>query len=224
LSLPIWEEFKLLQMIQFPWRTMVIVSLCSAVLGAAVFETVLKSFQSRLRPIGLLSVGMCIAFGIFTVTQVIRPADYYTRVAFTRKLTNLGSAKSYECWRPVWSREAAFDDREKVSAGDRAVYIHDWDPEFRSFIVAPGPTEFARVATFYYPHWTAFLNGQKVQVSADSNGVILIPLISSEAKVELRFIEPWYVSLAVYISGLVWLILAGILITRSARNREMRLV
>ena len=67
----------------------------------------------------------------------------------------------------------------------------------------------APVKAFYYPHWQASANGEKIEVKKSENGVILLDIPAEETIVKLEFIEPWYVKTAKYISAFFWLLMLG---------------
>lgn len=70
----------------------------------------------------------------------------------------------------------------------------------------------ARVSTFYYPVWKARVNGQRIEISIDERGVILVPISADKFYLELIFDEPLLNKASSISSLLVWLlILVGIL-------------
>lgn len=204
LSLPLWENFVVLQQTQFPWRWLAVITLMGTFLMAAAHKHVVQTFYSKLRPIAILAVGLVIATTVFTATQVIKPAIYMGRQDFIKRIDALDDAKSYECWRPIWSREAAFENLAKASAGNRPIKINSWNKNDRALIVAAGDPATIRIGTFYYPHWKATSNGLPVTIEKDENGVILIPLGKEEASIQLSFQEPQYVRVANIVSIFAW--------------------
>lgn len=208
LSLFIWDNFKILQKVQFPWRWLAIISLCGVIFTAAGFEYLGECFRTKMRPLALIMVGLIIAGVVFSATQVIKPAVYIPRREFIEKVKKLPDAPSYDCWLAVWSVKTALANTERVSTKDRKVDNIVWNPTTRVFRVAEGEAQTARIATFYYPHWQATINGEEVTIEKDTDGVILIPLPPQQAEVRLFFREPFFVRAANILSAAGWLFLA----------------
>ncbi len=205
LSVPIWENFSYLQKVQFPWRWLAIISLCGTILAVSGFEHLASAFRSRMRPLVLLAVGFMIAGVVFTATQIIRPAILLGRSEFQNRIENLAGAESCKCWWPVWGQRGAFAQKTMVVAENRGVEITMWDREDRSFRIDAGKAGYARIATFWYPHWKAEVNGTPVQLHRADDGTILIPIRSEAVKVKLFFQEPLFLEIAKYVSLITWL-------------------
>lgn len=220
LSAIVWENFALLQKIQFPFRWMTVITLSGSIFVAAGHEYFVEIFKTKLRPLAILTAGLLAAGLTFTITQVIKPAIFQSREEFTQRMETLPEAKSYECWWTIWSKNAAFDDRDRVKIGERVVEIESWDPTERTFRVQAGEAMNARIATFYYPHWRATINDGRVEVSMDANGVILIPIPADEVQVKLYFEEPKYMLAATATSGLAWFVVAFVWIALITRERK----
>ena len=208
LSLPLWENFGALQKVQFPWRTLAIITLSGMIFAAAGFQYIVQLFKSKQRPFALVANGLLLAGVVFTATQVIKPAIFINRQDFTQKIDNLANETSYECWWTIWSQPIAFEIKDKVSAQLRQVTISNWQPQFREFEVEQGEATNARIATFYYPHWQATVNGEKVNIEKSDDGTILIPLSTDKSQVRLFFAEPYFVRIANYLSLGIWVIFA----------------
>ncbi len=134
--------------------------------------------------------------------------------------------KGCACWWTVWAKEKAFENKEKVSAGDRSVRIEEWKNETRKFVVEAGNTIDVRVATFYYPYWKAKINGEKAEIKMGAEGEILIPVKGEKSEVKLYFSEPAPVKIALGLSILTWIILLGsIFLIRTRINiRELKVL
>lgn len=219
LSLFIWEHFGTLQKIQFPWRWLAVISMSGIIFAAAGFDYLVESFQTKLRPLALIAVGLIIAGLVFTATQVVKPAIYVSRAEFTERIDKLSSAESYECWWTIWAKKAAFDLPDKVLAENRSVQIIKWQPNQREIVFSSGLATDARIAAFYYPHWRASINGQPAEIGFDNNGVMFLPLPGETANVKIWFQEPVYNCISRYISLITWLAfgIAGLFFIRKER-------
>ncbi|MEP6703231.1 MAG: 6-pyruvoyl-tetrahydropterin synthase-related protein [Acidobacteriota bacterium] len=208
ISLPLWEHLRVLQMIQFPWRALILISLCAAVLAAAVFEHTMRSLTTKLRPIGIIAIGLTLVFVIFTGAQIMRPAIFQDREPFLSRISVLSAAESYECWWPLWANKAAFEHPQIYSVPARAI-LTDTKSEngSRTVHLDEGPESIVRVPLFYYPQWKALVNKREVAAVRDENGVILVPVPNGPAVLELSFQEPYYVRVANLMSALAWLLL-----------------
>ncbi len=207
LSLPIWENFSLLQRVQFPWRWFTVISMCAALLTAAGSEKLFEYFANRMRPLALFTVGLMFSGGLFTFTQIIRPAVFLSRAGFENTIEKLSEAESYDCWWSVWANKSAFLNREKVSTSNRHINIERWQTTEKEFQISSGESQEARVAIFYYPYWEALVNGKLTDLKIASDGTILIPISQDETRVRLLFREPLRTRVANYSSVATWLIL-----------------
>ena len=205
LSVFVWEHVGILQKIQFPFRWLAVISVITPIFAASGFDQFAKISQRKLRPMAMIYAGLMLAGVTFTVVQVIMPAGFTNRPEFEKKINGLESAKSFLCWWPVWAKEKALENREQVTAETRSVNIEEWRPDVRKFTVSTGPAENVRLATFYYPHWKAEVNGSGVDVGRDDNGAVLIPVPDIASEVTLHFQEPWFLKTASVISVLTWM-------------------
>ena len=221
ISLPVWDNVRILQQTQFPWRLMTILSIIASILAAAGWRPVLKALRSDRRPWAILAIGLFVLTGTFTATQVIRQASYSDREKFQDLTESLRTAKSYECWWPVWAGLNALNDRRAAFADDRKVTVESWGKVDRNLIVHAGVATNLRLATFYYPNWKATVNGNEVVVSHDQDGAIIIPIPDGEAHVSVVFRESAGAEFAMFLSGTAWLMLLGYLAFAAIRARSI---
>lgn len=206
LSLPIWENFGLLQKVQFPWRWLAVISMGGVIFIAAGFEQLVAGFKSKMRPFAILTVGLIVIGFTFTGKQIVNPAIFSSREEFTQKIENLREAESYICWWAVWSKKEAFSNREKISVADRTVKIEKWLATEKIFNVSSGAPQNARIAVFYYPHWKATVNGKPAEVKIAADGAILVPVNDEESRIKIWFEESPPARFGFYLSGFTWLI------------------
>src|SRR6185369_8134333 len=99
-------------------------------------------------------------------------------------------------------------------SGDLSVYCN--------FEVDEGSPGEARVATFYYPHWKATVNGKGKEVVKDEGGAIIIPLGAETSAVNVHWEEPFRNKVAVWVSVGAWI--AILLITLASRRSVLEFV
>lgn len=215
----IWDNLSFLQKAQFPWRWLGIVSLFGALLasiGIAQVSEILKTSKNILIPIGL---GIVLIFFVFTSSFIIRGAVYISPSDFNSYVEKLKNTDSFECWWTIWAEKSAFANKEKVTVPDRPVEIIEWKNLNREFVVEKGNAVQARIATFYYPHWQAIVNGERVKIEKAEDGTILIPVPNERAEIRLFFSEPALIRIANFISLATWLLFAIIFVFLSVKSK-----
>ncbi len=227
ISLMIWKYFPLLQKIQFPWRWLILFSLGCSIIAASSFETVLGYFKTTKRHFALLTIGLMLVCIPFDLTKIVNHHFYYPKVYFTDLVQRLSTSPSWECWWTIWAIKDDTENKrvglpnpmsipEKVLIGNRKTDIKIWVATERTFDIGAGEAGQATVATLYYPHWKATVNGQPVEVSPTENGLISFPAPAEKAEVRLYFQEPQRVQIAFYLSGLAWIIILGFFVVKVA--------
>jgi hypothetical protein len=200
----VWANLPFLQKVQFPWRWLGVVSLFGAIfasIGIIRLSETLKNSRNILLPIG---VGAIFLVFVFTSAFIVKGAVYNSRQEFNRQLNTLESAESFDCWWTIWAEKSAFNQKEKVAVPNREVKIQTWSDTDRIFTVSAGEAQTVTVATFYYPHWKAFVNEQIAEISPTSSGTISFVIPAEESKVRLFFEEPGFIQIAFKISLIGW--------------------
>jgi hypothetical protein len=208
----VWVNLPFLQKVQFPWRWLGIVSLFGAIfssIGIGQLSETLKKSRNILLPIG---VGAIFLVFIFTSSFIVKGAVYNSRQDFNRQLDTLNEAESFECWWTIWAEKSAFNQKEKVAVQNRAVKIQTWNATKRILTVSAGGAQPISLATFYYPHWKAKVNGIETEVDKTVDGKILIPVSEAESVIELKFVEPFLVKICTVLSIVTWLTGLGLLL------------
>lgn len=206
LSVVIWENFSILEKIQFPWRWLAITSMTAAFFVAAGYNNLLNLFYTKTRPLALLTVGLIAICIVFTFTKIIRQSNQMPREDFNAQTKYLINSKSYECWWTAWSKKEGAYTAQKVTVENRSAEIIGWRQAEREITFSAGNPTVARIATFYYPHWRATVNGQPNELQVDDNGVMLVPLPSETTNVRIWFQEPESTRIFSYISLFFWLV------------------
>jgi hypothetical protein len=215
LSRPIWSLLRPLQETQFPWRWLILISMSGSVLAAAGIGRLNSSQQTkRIAVLGAMTISV-----VFTLSHVVREAQYFPRQKFDNMLISVRGTPSVNYWFPIWARPDIRKMSSEVEAGDRRVTVSSWQPEQRKFSVAAGPATEARVRTFYYPHWIAKSETGILTTRPDADGALLVALPPNAASVELDFQEPRKNKFST-ISSLSGLIIMGRLVVPFRRRQK----
>jgi hypothetical protein len=205
LSLPIWEKLSFLQKVQFPWRWLSIGSLIAPLALVFGFTKLYRSVRRRRR--SWLYAGLIVLAPVFIYYLYLAssPPLVFNRTDFAAETEGLSERKGCSCWWPSWADRRAFEQRERVAAGNRRVKILEWEGESRFFEVAAGDPVTIRIATFYYPHWRASVDGRPVEIDRTETGLISIPIPEQTVAVRIYFQESRLVTTAYYFAALTWL-------------------
>jgi 6-pyruvoyl-tetrahydropterin synthase related domain len=215
LSRPIWMLLKPLQETQFPWRWLVLISMGGSILAATGLSMISNGVRAkRMLVLGAMAIALA-----FTLSHVVREAQYFPPQKFENMLTEVRSSACVNYWFPIWARGNARKMTTEVEANDRTVTVSSWQPEHRKFSVTAGPATEARVRTFYYPHWTATSEAGSLPIRPDKDGALLISLPQNATSVELDFREPRKTKIST-MSSLSGLIIIGMLALPFSRRRR----
>ena len=225
----IWSQFTLLQKIQFPWRWMTLTSVLAVASFTISLPKLFKIHSAARRFALLCMIGVIALMIVYDVRQSFAKLNRISRAEFDEMLRESinPSGTSYEAWWPIWAKGDALKTTDKVTADARGTEIKTWDRDRRSFEIGPGSATNARIATFFYPHWRARINGQQADLSHDENGAIIIRLPAEHSSVELYFQEPPMNVIASWVSLgtlIIFAVVVLIMAVRNFRRRSFRLV
>jgi len=215
LSWPIWYVLKPLQETQFPWRWLVLISMGGSILAAAGLPMISNGVRAK----RILVLGVMAIATAFTLSHVVREAQYFPPQKFEAMITDVRGSSCVNYWFPIWARADARKMSTEVEANGRTVTVTSWNPEHRSFSVAAGPATEARIKTFYYPHWTATTDAGTLPTRPDKDGALLISLPQNATSVALDFREPRKTKIST-MSSLSGLIIIGVLVVPFRRRRS----
>jgi hypothetical protein len=229
LSMWLWELIPILQKIQFPFRWLTLVSVGTAFVAAAGFGAAVEYFRTPKRYLATLAFGLFLICFPYTYFRMMTPILTYPRDYLNRIAEGFRTMPSYECWWTVWTPV----DKEAVSGlprpklltakvvlNDRNHELGIWSATEKSFTLEAGEAGQAQVATLYYPHWKAFVNGQSVETSPTETGLISLAIPAEQSEVRIQFREPRRVVAFYYVAGLAWMILGIFLIGNLYKTRQ----
>lgn len=218
----VWDRVEILQKIQFPWRWLTVVSVVAVVSFVLSIASRMKN-GGAFRKISVLFlvalIGLIVAYDIrknFTHGNVVSKTEFET--ILTAKDSPAGS--NFAAWWPVWAKADALAVTDKVSARSRAIEISDWQAELRTFRIGEGVGTAVRLATFYYPHWKATVNGESVEVGRDESGAITMLIPANASEVRMYFEEPLVNIFCFYLSVVCWLAIAVAIVVRAVAVRR----
>lgn len=211
----LWYVVGILQRLQYPWRWLSVVSALAVVSISLSLFLLVEAGRITKRTSMYVAVLLIVGFAIVDIKQIHGTPFRILEAHFNEVAVELESEPVAVHWWPMWARAEAFNSRELVtSAKGRSVDIGTWTSNERGFTIGQGDSENIRVATFYYPHWRAMVNGVEVEVQKDEDGVILLPIGRELSQVELSFEEPLLNRSAGWLSALTWIFFLGIFASR----------
>ena len=206
---------KPLQETQFPWRWLVLISMGGSILCAAGLPMISTGVRAkRMLVFGAMAIALA-----FTLSHVVREAQYFPQQKFESMVTDVRGSSCVNYWFPIWARPDARKMTTEVEANGRRVTVSSWNSEHRKFSVDAGPATEARVRTFYYPHWTATSDASVLPTRPDKDGALLISLPPNATSVDLDFREPRKTKIST-MSSLSGLIIIGALVVPFRRRRS----
>jgi len=224
LSSFVWYYLTILQKIQFPWRWLSIVSLMSVLSFALSLPLLITRYKDQARIFAYAALSVIVVMSLMDLTQIVLPSEPVSRLKISAVVAEFPSKPIWLGWWPVWAKDAAFENRAKVTARNRSVDISKWEPEEREFTVQPGEGQDLRIATFYYPYWKAKVNDQVTEVGKDDNGAITLPVTGESSRVRLYFEEPPVYRVAGWLSLLTWAFLILVIGYHVRRSSQFVLI
>jgi hypothetical protein len=202
----VWDNIELLQKLQFPLRWMCVLSFFSVVLFSLSIEPLMLRLRKVQRLVVYPAIGLVAAILLFDITQLYFPSVPIPKAEYVQIDQEIYTEQIWKAWWPIWAKEEAFENREKVVASDRKVDIAYWDRESKEFVVQPGEPTNVGVRSFYYPRWKATVNDRVAEIGRDENGAITIPVSSEASRVRLYFEEPLSIKVSYVVSSVTWLL------------------
>lgn len=193
LSMPIWRLIPGLSTIQFPWRWVLVSTLSSSILIGMTVD--LFSFEDIKND---RFIRVCTAVFHALLVANIYIASFYMITAgpIPEKdmewiLRDGGDVIEY---RPVWltDKKKGFSKEKRTyvifEKGKGKIDIVNWKSHFRLFKMSASIPATLRISTFYYPGWTALVNGREIPIEIEKDsGVMLLNIPPGENEVLLEF-------------------------------------
>ncbi len=202
-SLIIWENFKIIEFIQFPWRFFMVIPLSTAILSTILLKTL------RIKYLQIFIT----LFTLLFITLFINP--YLTSYTFI-------STQNYELNYPEWRENQNTKEKAFLEKGYYPIGVENDHHENLEIFLAPKdllvtPTNISShlmlfrlralsntslvINSHYFPGWRAYLNNQEIKITPTSKDYFMqVNIPSGEHSLELRFEDTLIRSLANKIS------------------------
>ncbi|HSE32163.1 MAG TPA: 6-pyruvoyl-tetrahydropterin synthase-related protein [Pyrinomonadaceae bacterium] len=211
LALPIWKAVKPLQETQFPWRWLGIFSMVGAVVAAASLPTWFGIARSKLRPLFLIAISGMLMSITFSLSHIVREAKFLSAPVFASTLNDVRGSEGVGQWLPVTAKDHVAAMNGEIELAGRQFQTVSRSPEKRIFSVSAGAAGEARVHTYYYPHWRAFVGQQQLPVRPADDGVLLVSVPAEATTITVEFIEPLRTRVSTIISVVALLGVASLI-------------
>jgi hypothetical protein len=183
LSIFIWRYTPEFSNLQFPWRWLTFSGLSVSIIGG----NLIGNFKGEVRR----------PAGIFLLTLVIISFFMMLQTSFFKKgeiehwRTHPGLFSPFE-YRPVWltdpGRILLPAEKVIIVKGAGSISITDWKSN-RRILSTTGDTPLTiKFSTFFYPGWTAKIDGRNAPIAIDKNsGSMLIDIPKGKHALTLKF-------------------------------------
>ncbi|HEX6278958.1 MAG TPA: hypothetical protein VFZ49_02980, partial [Pyrinomonadaceae bacterium] len=203
-----------------PYRWLSPGSLVAALLFPIGIAALAEERSMITRPFAYSLASIFMLLVVLDVSQIIVPSAPVPRKEFVQAIERLDEEPACDCWWPVWASRDVMKNSRRVFSQDRQYSISKWEPTDRRITVEAGYAKTLKLRTFFYPHWKATVNGSPLEVRADPDGLIEIPLPAGTAEVTLEFIEPPVVTGTRYISVIAIAGIFMLLLVNWLRSRQ----
>jgi uncharacterized membrane protein len=193
-AMPIWRLVPGFSTTLFPWRWLMISTLAIAAMIGISFDLFsVKDLKSGRRI--LVSTA---AFHAILIGNLILSSFYLTvKVPMQQSDLDRIYSKGAELieYRPIWLVDKKRDFSEErgktpvvFTKGQGTIEIEDWKSQSRQIKSIAMTSATVRISTFYYPGWTAVVNGKETPIGIEKeSGAMLLTLPPGENTVLLEF-------------------------------------
>ena len=203
ISTPLWLSVPFMSQLRFPWRSLYVGGLFAALAGGAA----LLLLPARWRTAGLLIGLLGVLGAALPWTYPARESLHWDRLTAADEIQvelddHLWGLSSYDEFQPVWGASVPLDAPDVAAYADAPLRIGLYsldliraypdlqaeqldDTTVRVTLTAPRPVRFRQ---YYYPGWTATLDGQPIEVyPEDEIGLITLDVPAGEHVIALHY-------------------------------------
>ncbi len=213
-SAPVWEILTPIQFIQYPWRLLAFAVPITAFSASYVFGHVRSKYWGY-----ALLLSMLVLTYRYSRPVMYEPRDerYYTsRKNFSDGTSSMGNSFStvWTAWKKERPTSRATVTSGTVKENTRSSYMNK---EFQVQMIQSGQMD---VHTLYFPGWTAYIDGNRTDISYADTGTIRLHVPEGSHSVHLKFQDTPIRSVAnmISIASFITLTIWGILSVRKARS------
>lgn len=203
-SKPIWDNFFLLQEVQFPWRWLSVVSIFGSLVVVSGFDKLHKILKNpnKYRPLALITSGIMMICITFSISTAVRGAIYTPGDEISDYVKGLTQVEGFRFWWTIWTKDEFLKQNYEKVFSDKDIQIYKWEATKKIFTVKSvlENNSEIKVGIFYHPNWKCSVNGKFVNTGYSKEGLMLITIAEKSALVELNFEESFLVKTSKIIS------------------------
>lgn len=181
ISYPIWKTIPFMNYFQFPWRFLSLEILVTSFLAGSVV------FLLKSKIVALILVMSAVILTISYTT----PAYYHDRddkYYVTRSNFIDGTNSPGNSFNTIWFNRNLPKKKSEIE-GNFIVLKSETKTTYNKFDYISKTDSVALINTAYFPGWTAYIDGKIEKIDHNSEGLIMISILSGKHKLELRLEE-----------------------------------
>lgn len=183
-SLSVWEKVPLMNYFQFPWRFLSIEILITSFLAG----NILNIWRSKTLAILLILFVFLLGIGYTKPAYYLLREDsyYFTRPNFTEGTNSPGNI-----FNTIWFNRSLEKRKEKIQfeKGSGKIKMENIKSTKYHFKISLIEDSELNVNTAYFPGWTAFIDGNKIETKPNKDGLISFFTFKGDHDVEVEFID-----------------------------------
>jgi hypothetical protein len=218
-SLFVWQQVKLLQYLQFPWRFLILVSAATSFLCGAVCLLIRKN--SRLAKIAPV---ICIAAILLFNYSHTQPQGYLTETdevfSINNIINNRLEAALVKEFRPKWvsedARNSAFPLLVVTDTGAQSVETFSSSTEHK-FHLEGERESLVRLNIHYFPGWKVFIDGTESEIDYTNRyGLIHFAVPAGSHDIQAKFFNTPIrtASEIISVTGIILLVLTWLVLKK----------
>ena len=218
----IWASSKTLQMVQFPWRLLVLFSLAVAVLCSIAADVIIKKNRQLLI---IVIVSFIIVNWVFNYKiSLLRAGFYQIKDVSSEKAIASNRDRVFKRVETIVKNPYADNIKDaleyipllsngqvapapvigqppiSVTSGKAEIQLNRWGSYNRIFnVIATSPSTI-RLRTYYYPAWHVYANKKPHPIEVADDGTMQLKLQPGSYTIELRYQWTRYFTLGVVLS------------------------
>jgi hypothetical protein len=231
LSLPIWRASATLQMVQFPWRLLGLISFVTAILCTISLNAILIKYSPKKLVFLLLILAILGLNARYTYFMIVRYSGFYkpgNLVAIKKKprwnyIGNIINNPYADNLKDTWEYYPVIPEtglpvksplinqpKATIVKGEAIVIVKKWGSYKRILTIEALQPSLISLRTYAYPTWHLYVNNQLHPIKLTEEGTILFELPQGYFTVELNYEDNFSFKIGKIISTLsliVWLAL-----------------
>ena len=222
-----WRNSPFLASAEFPWRWLGLANLSLAFLAGASVYWLSPRWQPALAGAALLAMVLASAVYLYPPRPFVRYGQSLVDMAAYEAASGAIGTTTLAEYLPRWVQHLPPAPGEVAEKLDRASLpegasadLLEHGPVRHAYRLESSQPFRARFLTFYYPGWTAYLDGKKVDITIEpGSGLMTLPVPAGSHTLELRFRDTPVRAASIALSGLTVAAMAGLGLWQVARRR-----